>query len=101
MDKIIVAALIVLMGIGASTPQATQPHETATIDTDRIYAVSTVVTAIDEDVVFTTFSGNDFAWSDIDDWEIGDIGALLMDNMGTANVEDDVILSATYCGYVS
>lgn len=73
------------------------------IETDRIYSLSTVVVAIEDDeVIVETFTGNQSAFYGAEDWMVGDIAALTIDNMGTPDdITDDRIINARYCGYVS
>lgn len=52
-------------------------------------------------VVFEDYNGNLWLMEGIEDWKVGDIGALLMDDMETASIYDDEILEARYAGYIS
>ena len=51
-------------------------------------------------VVFEDFCG--FLWKleGIEDWDIGDVGAMLMDDLDTESIFDDVILEVRYAGYL-
>lgn len=51
-------------------------------------------------VVFEDFNQDLWVMEGIEDWDFGDIGALLMDDMGTATIYDDVIIFANYAGYM-
>lgn len=62
-----------------------------------------VVSELDykQDIVyFTDFTGNIWSFYGIEDWQIGDIVAVIMDNMNTMIIYDDEIIMAVYCGRV-
>lgn len=44
-------------------------------------------------------SGDLWQFFGVEDWEIGDKCAMLMDDQGTENIYDDVIVSVRYLGY--
>ena len=70
---------------------------------DRVYSLSTVVTAInksEDTVTVTDFNGNDWQFTGVEDWFIGDICALTMDNMATDEIFDDEIINCKYCGWI-
>lgn len=70
---------------------------------DRVYSLSTVVTAIDkanDTVTVTDFNGNDWQFTGVEDWFVGDICALTMDNMATDEIFDDEIINCKYCGWI-
>ena len=61
-----------------------------------------IVTEIEGDVViYTEFNGNMFSFLGAEDWEMGDIVAVIMDDNGTQIVTDDEIVSVRYCGYTA
>ena len=67
-------------------------------DDDR-YALLAEVYDIDlvkDEVVFVDSTGNLWAERGVEDWEIGDIAALLMDGQHTDSIYDDEIVSARY-----
>ena len=53
-----------------------------------------------EDIVTVTwFNGNQFQFYGVEDWEQGDICAMIMDTNGTPNnLRDDSIVAVRYCG---
>lgn len=53
-----------------------------------------------EDIVTVTwFNGNQFQFYGVEDWEQGDICAMIMDTNGTPNnMRDDSIVAVRYCG---
>lgn len=74
---------------------------------DHQYAKVAVVDKIDEenDIVYfrINFGGDGFwyAMEGIEDLFVGDICGLLMNDNGTPEIMDDVILSATYSGWTA
>ena len=73
------------------------------IEPSRVYSLATVVTAIDESedvVTVTDFNGDEWGFAGVDDWLVGDICALTMDNMGTDPIIDDEIINCKYCGWI-
>lgn len=68
---------------------------------DNYYPLTTVVTEINEkeDLVSVT-DNNGYVWQfyGVEDWEEKDICSLLMDNNGTENIFDDIIIKAQYGG---
>lgn len=68
----------------------------------NIYPLVVVVSEIDraQDIVtFETNNGDLFEWEGVEDLEINDMCALLMCDMGTPEIKDDVILSIRYSGF--
>ena len=69
----------------------------------EIYPAVGVVTDLDYEhdlVIFEDYNQNLWIFEGIEDWDIGDIGALLMDDMETESIYDDVILLARYAGFM-
>ena len=74
-------------------------HATACADlyplTARVYLVD-----YDADLVFVeTFNGDVFAFEGVEDWAEDDCCALIMEDNETAEIADDVIISARYCAW--
>lgn len=66
------------------------------------YALTTKVVALDEEndvVTCRDFNGNLWEFYGCEDWAIGDIASLLMNDSTTANIYDDEIINARYNGY--
>ena len=57
-----------------------------------------VVEICNDEVVVETCTGNLFAFYGAEDWMIGDCISLIMDGCGTAEVNDDVIITVKYSG---
>lgn len=67
------------------------------------YPISTIVVELhtDEDVVVVKdFNGNLWEFYGCEDWAVGDICAMIMNDCGTAEIYDDEIVSVRYCGWV-
>jgi hypothetical protein len=63
------------------------------------YAMTCEVVELDREndlVILVDANGFEWAWEGIEDWQIGDCASMLMDNNGTAEIFDDVILSMNY-----
>ena len=78
-----------------------RPAEDQTNVEENNYALTTKVVMIDypTDVVWCKdFNGNIWEFYGCEDWAIGDIASLLMNDKGTENIEDDEIMSARYNG---
>ena len=97
MNRIVVALLLALLMVTMCVmfAHAEESH--------KVYALAGVVYWIDEEtniVSITTFDGNQWDFEGVEDWFIGDIVAMVMDDMGTSVIEDDVIVNVRYCGWV-
>jgi hypothetical protein len=56
----------------------------------------------DEDLlVLADFNGNAWEWEGVDDWQVGDLAGLIMNDCGTVVIYDDEIVSIRYCGWVN
>lgn len=98
MDKILIAMLIAALFftmcfiVGA---QAEEQHE--------LYPTAGIVYNVDHfaDMVYiVTFDGQEWAYEGVEDWAVGDIVAMLMNNMGTESIYDDEIVAVNYLGWV-
>ncbi len=81
-------------------------HDDDTIitPTERgIYATTMMVSHIDHDVITVVDTqGNEFEFlTDAPDYEINDLVACTMDNMGTATILDDILINAYYSGNIT
>lgn len=118
MKKKIIAALmssaVMLMGFSHNpiNTEATETvsdslfHDDDTIitPTERgIYATTMMVSHIDHDVITVVDTqGNEFEFlTDAPDYEINDLVACTMDNMGTATILDDILINAYYSGNIT
>ena len=53
----------------------------------------------EDTVTVETFTGFLFSFEGVEDWAEGDCCALIMDDFGTAEISDDLIVSARYSGW--
>lgn len=51
-------------------------------------------------VTFTDFNGHNWCICGIEDWLLNDIGAILMEDCDTPEIEDDLIVEVRYAGYI-
>lgn len=69
--------------------------------TPHLYPNAGIVTRVDhaqDTVTVTTQNGHMWEFAPAEDWCEGDLCAMMMDDMGTAEIVDDMIVSARYCG---
>ena len=67
------------------------------------YPTTMIVNELDYDenmVICIDFNGNEWAFEEIEDWCIGDIASMIMDDMGTESIYDDTIIMVRYSGYM-
>lgn len=118
MKKKIIAALmssaVMLMGFSHNTinteatetisASAFREDDTIITPTERgIYATTMIVCHIDHDVITVVDTqGNEFEFlTDAPDYEINDLVACTMDNMGTTTILDDALINAYYSGNIT
>ena len=88
MKKMIVLALVLVLVSGVAVAD--------------LYPQTAKVIALeyDEDVVVVeTFTGFQFAFYGCEEWAEGDCASLIMDDCGTAEIADDVVLMAQYSAW--
>ena len=91
----VVTALLLLVSVGGLTAIVMLGEKPAAND----YAMTCKVVELDNEnnlVVLVDANGFKWAWEGIEDWQIGNCASMLMDNNGTAEIFDDVILSMNY-----
>lgn len=91
-EVIIVAAFVLFTVVLITVPKR---HTT--------YPLCATITYIDEEAdafVAEDFNGNMWSFTGVEDWMVGDIMAMTMDDNGTDNIEDDTVRDIRYCGYV-
>lgn len=99
---IILSAIFVvtLTGCLASTDALRPTNESSSVKSS-VYPLTTKVVMIDypSDIVWCEdFRGHVWELYGCEDWAIGDIACLLMDDNGTTVVYDDAIMNARYQG---
>ena len=68
-------------------------------ESENRYPETGVVVEICNDTVSVeTSTGNLFEFYGSEDWFVGDCVSMIMDSCGTANIEDDVIITVKYSG---
>lgn len=90
---ILITTIIQLFNLSGAKPM---PKEV------NVYPLVAVVSEVDrvQDVVtFETNNGDLFRWEGVEDLEINDTCALMMCDMGTPEIKDDVIFSICYSGF--
>ena len=89
---LLLCALIVFKYLDTNKPE---PHET--------YANCGCVTCVDYEndlVSVTDFGGFVWQFFGCEDWDEGDICAMVMDDNGTPdNIMDDIVMNTNYCGW--
>ena len=77
----------------------TVKQETLTENNENYYPTVFIVTDIHNDEVsLKDYNGNIFCFEGVEDWAIGDICSAIMDNNGTQDITDDIIVSTRYSG---
>lgn len=68
----------------------------------EVYPACGLITKIESDTVwFETQTGNVFAFTGSEDYEPGDLVAVIFDDNGTSDIHDDGIEAVRYAGYLS
>lgn len=70
---------------------------------DNVYPHTAVVKEVDyeENVVYCEdFNGHVWSFTETEDWMKNDVVSMIMDSMGTDEIEDDEIISIKYSGYI-
>lgn len=96
--KIIVSLSIATIAIGQTAAAAPAVPEL----TKNYYPDTMIVSDLDYEkdlVTLADATGNIWTFAGCEDWMIGDLAALIMDDMGTENIFDDQIVSIKYSGY--
>ena len=93
---VIILTIIVVVSMLICGCVFDNPHE--------IYAKSAIVVDVNYDTDLVTvedFGGFLWQFFGCEDWEAGDICAMVMDNSGTPDtIFDDVVMNTNYCGWV-
>ena len=85
-----------VIGCAGCTPdsRAREPQE---------YPDCGLIIDIDEEcnlVTYQTQNGNIFCFTGIEDFFVGDLVATIMNDSGTPEVKDDIVVSARYVGWI-
>lgn len=99
----VVVVVLVCAVVVWGTFWAGRAYEQYKVETN-LYPKSAVITYIDKDtdlVLIEDFFGNRFLFDDADEWMVGDMVGLIMDNNGTPeDLTDDEILAISYEGWI-
>ena len=92
-----------MLGLTVSVIVATASLFTATPQTNMgFYPMTTVVTDVNygtDEVTCTDFNGNNWVFTECEDWNKGDICSMIMCDNGTEIIYDDNIISEHYDGW--
>lgn len=94
MKKFVAMILVVLAVMNVSAFAMT---------TDNLYAKTAVVVEVNEEedyFVLRDFNGNEWVYEEVEDWEVGDIASMIMNDCGTPSIFDDEIISIRYDGWM-
>ena len=70
---------------------------------NHVYPLSGIVTKIDQQkncVIVTDATGNKWEFNGVEDWQEGDIAAMIMDDNNTEEIYDDKIIDIHYIGWI-
>lgn len=94
MKKIVLALILLIIASGIVMCACTNEPE------HNVYPRAAFVSEIkseDDIVVFADGAGFTWEWAGIEDWGVGDVAAMLMDDNGTPNsIYDDSIVMVRY-----
>lgn len=114
MDAITVGKALATISVGWATlfsvartdidiPVTETTTETETTLSDNYYPAIGCVCGFDEAndlVIYTDCNGNEWDFPEIQDWEEGDMVALIMNDKGTEGIYDDEPVTWIYCGRI-
>ena len=69
----------------------------------HVYPLSGIVTKVNQQkdyIIVTDATGNEWEFNGIEDWQEGDIAAMIMDDNGTEEIYDDKIIDIHYIGWI-
>ena len=72
-------------------------------ENNELYPTCGIVIEINDTqnlVTFQDFTGNRWTFYGVEDWYVNDICACIMNDNGTSEIYDDIIVSVQYCGWV-
>ena len=93
-------ALLIIVAI-ASTSCVKNDAQPAV---DNLYPHAAVVVEVDENndsVYLSDYNGEIWMFYGAEDWMIGDIAAMIIDDRGTPEIAGDRIISVRYCGGIA
>lgn len=97
------AALFSVAHTDIDIPVTEITTETETTLSDNYYPAIGCVCGFDKAndlVIYTDCNGNEWDFPEIQDWEEGDMVALIMNDKGTEGIYDDEPVTWIYCGRI-
>lgn len=85
---------LTVVGCSSTTPDETVSHE---------YPDCGLIIGFDftaDLVIYQTQNGNIFSFHGIDDFFVGDLVAVIMNDAGTPEVKDDIVVNVRYVGWI-
>lgn len=89
-------AFFTAITIAAFAPKTAEPEH-------KLYPMTAMVFELDEEndlVIIEDFNGNLWDFEGIEEWMIGNICSVIMDDIGTETIFDDEIVSVRYDGWI-
>lgn len=93
-------ALLIIVAIASTSCMKND----AQLSVDNLYPHAAVVVEVDDvgDRVYVSdYNGEVWMFYGSEDWLVGDIAAMVIDNMGTPEIAGDRIISVRYCGSIA
>lgn len=101
MKKFVAIMVIVVLSLSVTACYADALKNAVDEFSSHIYPSCGIVVEVnyEEDyIVIEDFYGNAWIFEGVEDWIEGDIVAVIMDDNGTEQIEDDIIIDIRYCG---
>ena len=90
MKKILAVVVLVMLMVSGMANAEMYPQVMLIVEADR-----------EEDIIILEdFNGNQWVWEGVEDWMVGDVVAVLMDDNNTKDITDDVMMELKYCGWL-
>lgn len=99
---LVIASLLIASAMLCNNNNNTKVKKTKQIN--DYYPMTTIVREIDNKNDIVTVENNDgelFQFIGIEDWQINDICTLMLNNNGTENIYDDIIIKTIYNGNIN
>ena len=94
--------IIIIMALLARVCYLEGKHAGANEIMSHVYPISGIVTEVsrqEDRVVVTDNNGNEWEFDGVEDWQEGDIAAMIMEDNGTEKIYDDEIIDIRYDGW--
>lgn len=100
---IINVIIVIIMALLTHACYLKGKHAGADEIMSHIYPMSGIVTEVncqENKVIITDSVRNEWEFNGTDDWHIGDIAAMIMEDNGTEEIYDDKIIDIHYIGWI-